>query len=243
MLIPEVNEFLDSVCSEIKYKSARSKVKDELMNHIDDHASRLISMGYDHDEAYKRAVTAMGESSKIGKALNKEHKPYLGWLVKFTNILVGLGLVYFGSIIFTVVLSSLTLMNYEDRVNKEDISYEIELDGFEYIEYKSIEPLKLIRLKNNDLIVYYKVTSKNPIYGAEHTKSFSIYDEDGNSFRKSSVSSTNTFYKSIVEIRVSDVPSDMNMIYMEYDWYNHYVRFDIDLSESKVQEVQSVDEN
>lgn len=71
----QINEFLNSVCEQIKYKPIRNTIAEELKDHIEDKKEELIEMGQNEEEAEKNAVEQMGDAEIIGKELNKVHRP------------------------------------------------------------------------------------------------------------------------------------------------------------------------
>ena len=86
--------FLDTVCSQIKYKPARAKVAEELKNHIEEAKEEFVQEGWKLEEAEAKAVSQMGDAEAIGKKLNKIHRPKLDWkLLLLVIILIGFGLV------------------------------------------------------------------------------------------------------------------------------------------------------
>lgn len=95
----QINEFLNSVCEQIKYKPIRNTIAEELKDHIEDKKEELIEMGQNEEEAEKNAVEQMGDTEIIGKQLNKVHRPRLDW--KLLIILVVL--LIFGFVISYII--------------------------------------------------------------------------------------------------------------------------------------------
>lgn len=95
----QINEFLNSVCEQIKYKPIRNTISEELKNHIEDKKEELIEMGQNEEEAEKNAVEQMGDAEIIGKQLNKVHRTRLDW--KLLIILVVL--LIFGFVISYII--------------------------------------------------------------------------------------------------------------------------------------------
>lgn len=73
-------DFLDVVCGEIKYKPANKVISEELEGHIEDLKFENLCKGYTEENAEAKAVAQMGDAKKIGKKLNKIHKPKLDWI-------------------------------------------------------------------------------------------------------------------------------------------------------------------
>ena len=59
MFYLNTKEFLDNVCSNIKYKPARKQIVEELKIHIDEVKEEKISEGYSAKEAEELAVNQM----------------------------------------------------------------------------------------------------------------------------------------------------------------------------------------
>ena len=70
-------EYLSSVCREVRFYAARKYVKQELSDHIDDKRAYLEQTGAADAEA--EAVNAMGDPIQTGRALNAIHRPRTEW--------------------------------------------------------------------------------------------------------------------------------------------------------------------
>lgn len=89
-----IKEFLEVVCTQIKYKPIRNDIKDELNLHIQEAKENLILEEHlSEEQAEEKAVSNMGDALEIGKKLNKIHRPKLDWvLLILVGILIGFGL-------------------------------------------------------------------------------------------------------------------------------------------------------
>ncbi|MBQ2836046.1 MAG: FtsW/RodA/SpoVE family cell cycle protein [Clostridia bacterium] len=85
-------EFLNNVSKEIKYKPANKSITEELEAHIEDLKNDNLCKGYTDKQAEEKAVEQMGNAKKIGKKLNKIHRPKLDWITLFFS----LAFIYFG---------------------------------------------------------------------------------------------------------------------------------------------------
>ena len=95
----QINEFLNSVCEQIKYKPIRNIIAEELKDHIEDKKEELIEMGQNEEEAEKNAVEQMGDAEIIGKQLNKVHRTRLDWKL----IIILVVLLIFGFVISYII--------------------------------------------------------------------------------------------------------------------------------------------
>ena len=103
MFYLKTKEFLNKVSKEIKYKPANKPITEELESHIEEAKKDYLCKGYSSNEAEEMAVKQMGDAKKIGKELNKIHRPKLDW------ILMGLIIILFS---FRIILSANSTTNY-----------------------------------------------------------------------------------------------------------------------------------
>ena len=94
MLFQEVRTLEDfqnwraTVVAQVRFKPDRRAIEKELTDHYQDHVRDLERLEYPTELARQRALAAMGDSEAIGKALDRVHKPWLGWLWKFSRWLM-----------------------------------------------------------------------------------------------------------------------------------------------------------
>lgn len=82
----KAKDFLENVCSNIKYKPASKQISEELRTHIEEAKVEIIGKGYSEEEAEEIAVKKMGNAKEIGKKLNKIHRPKLDLGILITAI-------------------------------------------------------------------------------------------------------------------------------------------------------------
>lgn len=107
-----MEKWLDTVLKEIRFFPDRRRIKQELQEHIEDRLDEYMEfagspgIGGDADAegckrlsaaapmegpeafAMERALAVMGEPTELGRELNRQHKPVLGWLWIISNVLV-----------------------------------------------------------------------------------------------------------------------------------------------------------
>jgi cell division protein FtsW (lipid II flippase) len=87
-----VQDFLEAVCRELRYKSIHEDILRELSNHIEDQRGEFIKAGFDEEIAVSKAVDQMGDPVQVGKQLNKAHLPRTEWsILSVMAILVLMG--------------------------------------------------------------------------------------------------------------------------------------------------------
>lgn len=88
----DTKEFLDIVCSKIKYKPAKQHISEELQSHIEEIKNDYLCKGYSQKEAELKAIEQMGNAETIGIELNKIHKFALDWkLILLMAIIICFG--------------------------------------------------------------------------------------------------------------------------------------------------------
>lgn len=96
------NGWLDAVTDEIRFKPDRKAVRDELEAHMIDKEETLRDAGLPADTASQRTIEAMGDPVEVGKAMNRVHKPILGyiWLASKLAVLLLLMVFIFSALSF-----------------------------------------------------------------------------------------------------------------------------------------------
>ena len=90
----QIREYIDNVCDQIRYKPIRNEIAEELTNHLEECKENYIQDGMKETEAELNAVKQMGDAEKVGKQLNKIHRPKLD-----VKLLLIIGIVLFFSIL------------------------------------------------------------------------------------------------------------------------------------------------
>ncbi|EKN70077.1 cell cycle protein FtsW [Neobacillus bataviensis LMG 21833] len=73
--------FLHEVTEQIKSKEAKKYVSDELGYHLQEAKNLWMDKGLTEAEAEEKAIEQMGSPSKLGKQMNKLHKPKVDWFM------------------------------------------------------------------------------------------------------------------------------------------------------------------
>ena len=77
---------------QVRFWPDHDSIAKELAAHLEDHRADLERLGYDRPLATERTLRAMGDPVEVGRALDRAHKPALGWLWKISRWLVMLAL-------------------------------------------------------------------------------------------------------------------------------------------------------
>lgn len=77
-----------TVTDRVRFKPDRYDIAEELKAHYQDHVKDLMRLGYDVELAEERALGAMGDPVEIGLAMDRAHKPWLGWLWQATRAMI-----------------------------------------------------------------------------------------------------------------------------------------------------------
>lgn len=91
-------EYVEAVCSQIRWKKARDGIREELEGHISDQSGAYVGGGMSEAEATEAAVKQMGDPVEVGLQLDRLHRPKrqpMMLLLVFAIALSGLALKIF----------------------------------------------------------------------------------------------------------------------------------------------------
>lgn len=81
-------KYLQTVRKQIYFIFDRDAIETELKDHIYESVQDLMEEGISLEEAEEQAVKQMGDPIEVGKLLNKEHQPLLGYLWMFSKVVL-----------------------------------------------------------------------------------------------------------------------------------------------------------
>ncbi len=81
-------DFLRLVSKEIHFIFDRKSIEKELNEHLEDSIADLREEGLSKEDAERQAIAQMGEPEEIGKLLNQEHHPILGYVWMISRVMV-----------------------------------------------------------------------------------------------------------------------------------------------------------
>lgn len=79
-MLDSFTSYCSAVCALVRFKPDREAIAEELTSHMEDHMAALEEAGVPHEEAKRRAIQSMGDPEALGRALDAQHNPLLGWL-------------------------------------------------------------------------------------------------------------------------------------------------------------------
>lgn len=84
----EFQVWSDAVCACVRFWPDRAGIARELRAHYEDRCRDLERLHYEPAPAARRSLAAMGDARVVGEALNRVHRPWLGWLWEASRGLV-----------------------------------------------------------------------------------------------------------------------------------------------------------
>ena len=89
----QINDFLNDVCRQIKYKPIREEIAQEIKSHVEESKENYMEKGIQEKEAEEKAILQMGNAEEIVKKLNKIHKSKFNLsLFIIVSLLLGFGI-------------------------------------------------------------------------------------------------------------------------------------------------------
>ncbi len=95
-------QWCEKATRQIMFKPDRIKVQNELYAHLQDRRDSLMSEGLDEKTATEKALEAMGDAAEIAPQLGAIHKPFWGYALRVSRILLAI----------ILVISLLPIWNY-----------------------------------------------------------------------------------------------------------------------------------
>lgn len=108
------SEWAAAACRLIRFGPDREKVFSELVDHMQDACDALIQAGETPERAAQRAVEQMGDAAEVARQLQKIHRPFWGWLWKYTRVLAGIAAFYLGWVLVVGTIDFLDPGFYTD---------------------------------------------------------------------------------------------------------------------------------
>lgn len=91
-----------TVLEQVRFRPDHPAIAKELTAHYEDHVRDLERLGYEAELAKDRALQAMGDAETVGAALDRAHKPWLGWLWRLSRwLLWGMLVLFIGVLVFS----------------------------------------------------------------------------------------------------------------------------------------------
>lgn len=183
-------EFLQLITKQIQYVFDRKDIEEELNQHIEDSILDMVDDGIQYLEAEKIAIQQMGNPIEIGKELNKEHHPLVGYLLLLSrailcllvipSIIFGCSLIYdmYYHLTPTTIRGGTTIIKIQEvveipthRIMIDNVCYK---DDMYYLTYRSFTKFSYSR-------------------AGWSTDSFEVTDQDGDWLFKGSFHSGSMF--------------------------------------------------
>ena len=106
MQIFRLIQWCEKATCRISFGPDRKKVINELMGHLADRRDALMAQGMDEREATEKALEAMGDAEEIAPQLGAIHRPFWGYALRVSKILL----------MIVLVISLLPIWNYFTKI-------------------------------------------------------------------------------------------------------------------------------
>lgn len=246
------DDFLSAVLSQVRFRPDRSEIKQELSDHLEDSAAYYLELSEEkaagredspaplsQEEALSAALRHMGDAVELGKKLNQEHNPFLGWIWWVSR---GLAVILVCICAVTAVLpTALNLLvglpelffpASDKNLSASPIVYEIDhLNAKAQVDDQVIEILRLVYQEDGTMNVFYRSYRKNPFYYWTSSVGLSYADETGTRYPNGSGSTrSSTFYANGTD-QVDHFPADASKLIISYEQYDRQFQMEIPLKD------------
>lgn len=237
-------KFASEVVKEVKFKYDHTAIRQELVEHMEELYEDLRAEGMDAHVAEIMAVEYMGDAAEIGKALNEEHSPLLGWIWRMSRWAVAamflICMVWYGGGTIKSIAEGVTA-EYITRAVPSPLVYSVKVD--ETVEsYGAKMHFDEIRYyENRELEIRLSYLNWNEEWNPDEDMSTAVsrfqlglnmaYERDGEVFSlgHSDVEwnlGQGVYFKNQIFIR--NFPDDAEKLYISYDRYmKNYIKIDL----------------
>ena len=150
----EKEKWIKAVQKEIRFPLDRKKIGKELAEHIEDSIKAYEEAGMTPEEAKQKSIENMGDPAALGKSLNRQHKPWLGFLWLISEAAAAIA-----------VLLLICVVTYGWLHPKEEITafrpdenfYQRELQNYIATNNENVlhywQPAKKIEMENTEIVI------------------------------------------------------------------------------------------
>ncbi len=218
----KIDKYLENVLLHVKYIFDHNSIKEELKNHILDKVDHLVQNGYSLEEAENIAISEMGDAKEIGKELNKQHNPIIGYIFSASKALIVF--LIFINIFSLYPLMQLNFINAErHKIEENNIVYQVDIDKEVVVDDLVINFNELVYENNKRLNIYFSQYTKNSLAHANAITGFEIRDNSENLYLDYSVSTEGGIVSKSV-LTIDDFPEDVKFINLNYNHFNRDFR-------------------
>jgi len=83
-----MKEYLDEICSQVRWKKAHGVIRKELQDHLQDQAQAFEEAGNSPEKAVEMAVREMGDPIMLGTQFDRCYRPGFNWPILLTTLLL-----------------------------------------------------------------------------------------------------------------------------------------------------------
>lgn len=229
-------EYCRQLTQELRHLTASevAAVRQEFMDHMEDHAEMLREAGYDEAEADVRAVEAMGDPVETGREIDKQYPTIWLWLSRIAVVVIVLVCIsiVFNALGMLTAFESLKLRidpyHSKDIPEESRIDYRMEV-GSDIVHFICLE--NYVPGQDCEVSLYFDVYDKNifsPVDQNLSTK-FAYYTDNGEADSLSGGSySREGLSRDRRDILLKAEDTYLTVV---YDHFGRYVECTIDLEE------------
>lgn len=223
------DKFLKEVLSYVKFPFDRDNIRAEFKSHIEDKIEYYIEEGYDDKTAEELSINDMGDAKEIGRELNKQHNPLIGWVWVITNVVVVLFALSIICNIILMVTGSMYSDNTISSIPRSDIIYKVHVDKKVKLDDGVFHFKQVAYTKDGIMNIFYNYYFSKPWIGGWGSGDIGeVKDNLGNVYSPGSGASDGGIIIKNVK-KYSDFSKEADMLIIDYDQYNRKYRVEIPL--------------
>lgn len=221
----EPPDYIDQVLGYVQFPFDRPAIRQELEDHIEDLLSDVPELSEEERPGYIRG--RMGDPETVGKALNREHSPVLGWLWKLSKWALILVLVLNLSTLLSIPLVLWETVTYgaswHYSAPSADVIAKVDCQGITGTLDDTSVTIDQLRLHQDGMVEVCYRTYTNPLSGSagwDFHIPYGCYQTDtGVVFHGGGGMSSTRGPAGYHQYQLDDFPQDAQTLIVDYDRY------------------------
>ncbi|MBE6008033.1 MAG: hypothetical protein E7235_02415 [Lachnospiraceae bacterium] len=237
MRFKDWDNYLDDTLKYVKFFFDRGEIRKELNEHMEDMYEDMLESGISEEDAIRLVVEYMGDADEIGRALNREHKPWIGWLWVATRfVAVMLFIMVIGEAASFGISAAGFLFDDNEYASDGELVYEMDINESFRLDDDTVTLEELKYYDNGDMVVKYKRTRD---FGSDavdwsfglHAASFT--DENGTQFLGGGGYSRGSVLGDVGFLTINDFPYESDMLILDYNYNGRLMYAEIPVYKAK----------
>ena len=226
MRFKEWDDYLDSMLRHVQFSPDRHRIRTEFEEHMNDMFDDYISDGISEDEAKTAVLDNIGDSTEVGRLMNKAHNAVISWIWQVLKMCLIVTVVLclnpitgplLGVITKTVISIPDIITGYDDSTIHGETIWTVDIGERVILDDHKLIFDELVKKQDGTLELRYRdITSPlNDSFHFDITADM-IFNEEGPVMVDGLGGSSNGGYIDYVQREITGFPADSRLLIIEF---------------------------